>query len=208
MKKVRNSNENEMIYEFIKMEMDSERFGENIKAIMKDLNMNEEVITNGNLNSEKENALRAELLKQTRGWRNEKLFKNFPTKIDWVWTVFDKEDISKILYIEYSYWNELSNYTGSPLEAAKTILSGKMIYDIPNDTAIEGSQKLKDGHKFPPLIFLTDETGKRYIILEGHGRMTAYGIVPELFKDVSVLLGYCDADELKQWYGEMPKRPL
>ena len=114
-----------------------------------------------------------------------------------MWTVFDR-DISKIVYIEYSYWNELSNYTGSPLEAAKTILSGKIIYDVPNDGFFKGAQSLKDGYKFPPLIFLTDKNESRYIILEGHVRMTAYGLVPELFYSVPVLLGYYEYEELKK----------
>jgi len=35
--------------------------------------------------------------------------------------------------------------------------------------------------------------------------MTAYGLVPVLFQNVSVLLGYCDKEELNKWYGEMPE---
>lgn len=207
MRKIRPSNENEMVYEFLNMEIASYRYVEQIKAVLEELNIDRDIITNGNIKSEQENALRTEILGRFRGYKkNEELFENFPTKIDWVWTVFDKEDISKIIYIEYSYWNELSNYTGSPLEAAKTILSGKTVYDVPNDNAIEAAQRLKEGYKFPPLIFLTDKSENRYIILEGHGRMTAYGLVPALFQNVSVLLGYCDREELNKWYGEMPTR--
>lgn len=208
MKKLNSSNENEMIYEFLKMEITSNRYKEQIETVLKELHIGNDVITTGNIESEEENALREKILKHFRGWKNNELFENFPKKINWTWCVFDKEDISKILYINYSYWNELSNYTGSPLEAAKTILSGKTVYDVPNDGSIKGAQKLKEGHTFPPLIMLTGENENRYIILEGHGRMTAYGLVPELFKNVSVLLGYCDYDELNRWYGKMPARPV
>ena len=204
MRKIRLSDENEMVYEFLRMEYSSDRFAEKINSVMNELQVDKLVITNGNLKSDSENALRAEILKRFRGYRDKGLFENFPSKIDWVWTAFDGEDMSKILYIEYSYWNELSNYTGSPFEAAKTILSGKTVYDVPNDGALNGAQWLKDGNKFPPMIFLTDKNENRYIILEGHGRMTAYGLVPDLFQDVSVLLGYCDIEELDKWYGEMP----
>ncbi|MCL2079465.1 MAG: hypothetical protein FWH17_06430 [Oscillospiraceae bacterium] len=204
MKKIKQSSENEMIYEFLKMEFSSDRYFEKILSALRELNIDKSVITNGNIESEQENVLRAKILKQFRGYRDREIFERFPSKINWFWTVFDKEDITKIFYIEYSYWNELSNYTGSPLEAAKTILSGKTIYDVPNDNLIRGAEKIKAGHKFPPLIFLTDENQSRYNILEGHGRMTAYALIPDLFNDVSVLLGVCDANELNKWYGEMP----
>ena len=208
MKKVRNSNENEMVYEFLKMEINSERYREQIETVLKELNMGKDIITNGNIKSEKENTLRAEILKRFRGWRNAGLFENFPAKIEWVWTEFDREDILKIIYIEYSYWNELSNYTGLPLEAAKYVLSDRTLYGMPTNGFIEDAQWLIEGNRFPPMIFLTDKSEDRYIILEGHCRMTAYSLVPVLFRNVSVLLGYCECEELNKWYGKMPERPI
>jgi len=207
MRKIKASNENEMVYEFLKMEIESDRYAEQIKAVLKEICIDTAIITNGNIMSDDENILRAEILKRFRGWPSEELFANFPAKIDWVWAEFDRDDISKIFYIEYSYWNELSNYTGSPLEAAKTIRAGRAIYDLPNDDFLEDARKLREGHTFPPMIFLTDESESRYIILEGHSRMTAYGLEPDCFENVPVLLGYCSNEELDEWYGEMPERP-
>ena len=207
MKKIKPSCENEMVYEFLKMEITSERYVKQIESIIENRCIERTIISNGNILSCEENALRAEVLGDFRGYnRNEGIFENFPAKIDWVWTVFNKDDIRKILYIEYSYWNELSNYTGSPLEAAKTILSGKTVYDVPNDGFINIYNKLKNGVSFPPLIMLTDVAESRYILLEGHARMTGYCIDPDLFTEVPVLLGYCEPSELQKWYGEMPKR--
>jgi len=208
MRKIRSSNEDEMVYEFLKMEISSERYKTQIETILKELRIDRDLIISGNIMSAQENILRAEILKRFRGYRDKELFENFPENIEWIWTKFDQEDISKIRYIEYSYWNELSNYTGSPLEAARTILSEKTVYGVPNDAFIEGAQKIKDGYIFPPLIFLTDKDEGYYVILEGHSRMTAYGLVPDLFQDVSVLLGYCDSGSLDKWYGEMPACPL
>jgi len=197
-----------MVYEFLKMEINSDRYRESIESVLKEMHVSEDIIINGSTISEQENILRSEILRRFRGWRNKELFENFPIKIEWVWTEFDRADILKIVYIEYSYWNELSFYTGSPLEAAKYVLSGKTLYDMPTDGAVKNAQWLINGNKFPPMIFLTDKSEQRYIILEGHGRMTAYGLVPVLFQDVSVLLGYCRREELDKWYGEMPKCPL
>ncbi len=207
MRKIKQSNEDEMVLEFLKMEIDSDRYSEKILSVLLELNLDRKLIENGDKQSSNENALRKIVLGRFRGYPDSEIFERFPQKIDWIWAAFDAEDISKIFYIEYSYWNELSNYTGSPLEAAKTILSGKTIYGVPNDRALSGAQKIRDGYTFPPLIFLTDKAEERYIVLEGHGRMTAYGLVPELFQNVSALLGYCDGDELNDLYGRMPERP-
>ncbi|MCL2547254.1 MAG: hypothetical protein FWE06_08730 [Oscillospiraceae bacterium] len=207
MRKIRHSNENEMVYEFLKMEITSGRHQKQIESILATVHTGKDIITNGDILSAQENALRAEILRRFRGYRNEKLFEKFPTKIDWIWTEFDQEDIAKIIYTEYSYWNKLSNYTGSPLEAAKTISAGITVYGVSNDRAIEGAKRLREGNKFSPLIFLTNENEQCYIILEGHSRMTSYGLVPNLFQNVSVLLGYCDSDELNEWYGERPAGP-
>ena len=100
MRKIRLSNENEMVYEFLNMEIASDRYVEQIMVVSEKLHIDRDIVTNGNIASEQENALRTEILGHFRGYKkNEKLFENFPTKIDWVWTVFDKEDISKIIYI-------------------------------------------------------------------------------------------------------------
>lgn len=204
MRIIKPSNENEMVYEFLKMEIASDRHRKQIEDVMENLKTDKNIIVSGNIKSEQENALRIEILSRFRGYPYKELFENFPENIEWAWTEFEKEDISKILYIEYSYWNELSNYTGSPLEAAKTVLDGKTVYNVPNDGFIECAEKLKAGFIFPPMIFLTDKSEQRYVILEGHKRMTAYGLVPDSFQDVSVLLGYCENKDLQRWYGEMP----
>ena len=206
MKKIKLSSESEMVYEFLKMEIESTRYKEKIESVLDEMQINREIITNGDITSDTENEIRAAVLGKFRGYPNEDMFDSFPRNIRWFWTEFDTDDIAKIRYIIYSYWNELSDYTGSPLIAADTIRSGKMIYDLPNDDFISGAELIKSGHKFPPLIFLTDENEERYVILEGHSRMTSYGLVPEMFRDVSVLLGYCDTDELNYWHGDMPER--
>lgn len=207
MRKIRPSNEDEMVFEFLKMEINSDRYREQIEKILAEMQADRAIVTNGDIKSKQQNILRSEILRRFRGWRNEELFENFPEKIDWAWTEFEKEDMAKIFYIVYSYWDEISNYTGSPLEAAKEILAGKTVFGEPTTAFIEIAQKLKEGHKFAPMIFLTDEKKSRYIIVEGHARMTAYGLAPEYFENIPVLLGCCDSAELNRWHGEMPEKP-
>lgn len=200
----RDSNEDEMVLEFLSMEIKSERFAQDILNVLDELKIDKSIILHGDIKNRDENKLRRKILGRFRGYReNRELFANFPNNIAWKWTVFNKTDLPKIKYITYSYWDEISNYTGSPLEAAKTIKSGKTVFDVPNDGFLNALESLKNGVKFPPLIMLTDPGEEAYIVLEGHKRITAYCLDTELFKDVSVLLGYCSAAELKNWYGEM-----
>jgi len=84
MRKIRPSNEDEMIYEFLKMELNSDRYREKIEAILKEMKTEKNIITNGNIMSEEENTLRIEILRRFRGWRNEELFENFPSEIEWI----------------------------------------------------------------------------------------------------------------------------
>ena len=197
---IKKSNENEMISEFLKMEIAPfGRHRDDLLTVLAEMELDEAIILNGDLSSEHENALRKELFKRFRGYPNDMLFIGFPTKIDWHWAVFGKDDKPNILYIEFDYWNELSNKTGSPFEVGKIILAGIEIHDVSNEMFINGARWLKDGNKFPPLIFLTDENKTHFVILEGHARMTAYGLVPELFNDLSVLLGICQKTELVKW---------
>ena len=200
MKKIKKSSEEEMVLEFLKMELQSDRFSSKILKILKNLKLDIDIINNGNLLNDNENRLRSVVLGQFRGYKlNKELFKNYPNKIKWYWVLLDEQDLEKIRYINYSYWNELSNFTNSPLEAAKTIFSGKEIYGVSNKGFLEASDYLKDGGIFPPLIMITDMNETKYVILEGHKRLTAYALSPEYFKNVSVLLGYCSTENFANW---------
>jgi hypothetical protein len=110
------------------------------------------------------------------------------------------EDISNIRYINYSYWNELSKNTHSPLVAAATIRDGVEIYGISNSISIEGVKYLENGGDFLPVILLTSDN-QNYIILEGHSRMTVYGLAPNFFEGSKCYIGICNEEELHRWNG-------
>jgi len=199
---IRDSNENEVILNFLRGELDSERFSNNLLKVMKNLGLNKEIILNADLNDEKENFLRKNLLKEFRGYgKNVGLFANFPNIKKYKFAVADKDDLNKIKYINYSYWNKLSKGTSSPLVAAETIREGITIYNVSNDKFLDGTKKLLEGEKFPPCILLTSDYNT-FIILEGHSRMTIYGLVQEKFTNIEVYILECDKVELDKWNGE------
>lgn len=194
---IRKSNENEMILEFLKGELTSERFNEELQNALSKLGLNADIILNGDISSDKQNRLRKKTMNLFRGYPDKELFKRFPKDIDWNFVEFEESDIDKIYYINYDYWNELSNNTSNPIEAAKKIRSGIEIYGVSNKPFIEGEKKI-ECNKFPPIIILTCNM-KKYLIIEGHSRMTIYGLNPNKFIKTNGFVGICSEKEM-QYY--------
>lgn len=199
MKFLRTSSEDEMISEFLKAEYRSERFSEQIKKAMKELLLDESIILSADLNDAKENISRKKLLGEFRGYGlDRELFEDFPKEIQWSLCNFMSDDLDFIRYIDYSYWNELSQGTHSPLVAAQTILNGVEIYNLINAGFIKAAEFIKSGGNFPRPILLTSDM-EHFVIVEGHLRFTAFALVPECFNNVECFVGKCSSDDLKNW---------
>ena len=125
MKLIRKSNENEMILEFLKGEINSNRFNKDLYNVLNELNIYDSIILNGNINNDKENKIRMNIMNKYRGYPNKELFENFPNIYEWKYVELNSNDIDNIYYIDYDYWNILSNNTSKPTIAAKVINSGK-----------------------------------------------------------------------------------
>lgn len=196
---LRTSSEEEMISEFLKAEYRSERFSEQIKKAMKKLLLDERIILSADLDNTNENIARKNLLGEFRGYGlNSELFENFPNEIQWSLCNFVSDDLNNIRYIDYSYWNELSQGTHSPLTAAQTILNGIEIYDQSNAGFVKAAEFIKTGGKFLRPILLTSDS-EHFVIVEGHLRITAFALVPEHFNNIECFVGKCSSDDLKKW---------
>ena len=125
MKLIRKTNEAEMILEFLKGELNSKRFNEDLNNAINELGLDSSIILNGNIEDEQENNDRLKIMKKFRGYPDEELFERFPNIEEWKFLELNESDIDNIYYIDYDYWNELSNGTSKPVEAAKVIKSGK-----------------------------------------------------------------------------------
>lgn len=199
MKILRSSSEEEMIYEFLKTEFFSDRFSEQLKKAMSALTIDERLILSANLGNEDENALRKELLGEFRGYgRNKELFENFPSQIEWSVCSFTETDLEKIRYIDYSYWNELSAGTRSPLTAAVTVRKGITIYGQSTEGFLRAAKYIEDGGLFQNMIFLTSDFNS-FVIVEGHLRMTAYALAPKHFDNIHCIVGKCSQSDWDAW---------
>lgn len=132
MKLIRKANVDEMILEFLKGKLNSKRFNGSLDNIINDLRLDSSIIFNGNIKNKKENLDRLNIMKKFRGYPDNGLFENFPKISEWKYLELDEKDIDNIYYIDYDYWNELSNGTSKPVEAAKVINSGREIYNVSN----------------------------------------------------------------------------
>lgn len=197
MKLIRNCNEEEMILEFLKGELDSKRFNEALNIAINTLGLDSNIILNGNINDDQENIDRLKIMKNFRGYPDEELFERYPKIVEWKYLELNEKDIDNIYYIDYSYWNELSNGTSKPIEAAKVIKSGKMIYEVSNQPFLDGVEYNKT-NEFPPVILITCNDEK-YLIIEGHSRMTVYGFNPSKLNGTYAYVGYTTEEEMKKY---------
>lgn len=192
--KIRESNEAEVILEFLKGEIESNRFSENLNNVLKELNIDKSIIVSGDINNKEENLKRLEIMHKYRGYPDEDMFFNFPKINKWSLYKLESSDLDNCYFIDYDYWNELSSQTSLPKEAAKTILKGIEIYDVSNEQYISAKKCLENGGKFPPIIVITCNEEK-YLIIEGHLRMTAYALV-STFSDAYVFVGKCSQADM------------
>lgn len=196
---LRKSSEAEMIAEFLNAEYRSERFCEQIKEAMDKLSLDESIILAADTSRADENTARKNLFGEFRGYGlNRELFERFPADVEWSLCSFVSGDLKNVRYIDYSYWNELSQGTRSPLTAAQTILCGIEIYGQSSEGFLKAAEFIKGGGKFLRPIFLTSDF-EHFVIVEGHLRMTAFALAPECFDNVECFVGKCDGDELKNW---------
>ena len=197
MKLIKNTNESEMILEFLKGELNSNRFNNDLNKVLNKLNIDCNIITNGNILNLEENKIRLKIMKEYRGFPDKELFERFPKVIDWKYVSLSEEDLDNIYYIDYDYWNLLSNNTSRPSEAVKVIKNGIEVYDISNQQFLDGVEYLKN-NTFPPVILLTCNDEK-YLIIEGHSRMTIYAFMPSKLNGTYAYIGYCSEDEMKKY---------
>lgn len=201
MKFIRKSSEDEMIAVFLKAEILSPRFRNEINSILSRLEINNDIITSPNINDDNENTLRTTILNEYRGYsKKEDFFEGFPESIEWSWYCFTKEDMQNVRYINYDYWNELSNNTRLPLHAAKSIRDGIEVFGVSNKGFLELSKEITEGVILEPIILIKAYEKDYYTVVEGHARLTAYALNNfTSINSLKVVVGHTSYTELKHW---------
>jgi hypothetical protein len=167
MKIIKDSDATEAVLEWLKAELNSERFSGDLKAAIKSSGHTEEIITAANLDEADDNKARWQILKTYRDW----LDKDF-NDYDWQYVELNQEEVGNLQYIDYSYWNELSDNTRQVKRAAANVANGKIVYDVPNTNFLSVAKAVETGKVLPPIIILADSNES--LIIEGHLRATGY----------------------------------
>lgn len=190
--------EDEMILEFLQAEIESSRFQKALFEELKTLESDHSLITTPDLTDPKQNSLRKSIFKRYRDFENEEgLFEGFPKDVEWFVEELSKETLfSNVYYIDYSYWNEITNGSRLPVDALERINNGIKVFDVPYDNFIDASSDFKHGKKFKRLILVSD--GSKYVVVEGHLRMTVYAMNSDLVPDpLQVIVGY--SKSIHEW---------
>ena len=169
MRVLKESSPAEAVLEWLKAELNSVRFNAALGAALEAAGCDETLITAARLDSEPDNAVRWRVLKSYRAWLDID-FENY----DWVWVDLDRDEAGRLTYVDYSYWNELSDGTRQVGRAAANVASGRMVFDVANDHFFSVAELVTAGQSMPPIIVVADQNDGAAEILEGHTRATGY----------------------------------
>lgn len=176
MRIIGDSNEDEMVACFLLGELTSARFGADLRRALAAAGQAELLLTRADLADPDANRARRALLAETRGYgENRDVFEDFPDRVRWIRAVLTPDELARVRYIEYSYWNELSGGSRLPGDAAERIRAGVRVFDVPNGRFLAAARAVRRGERFAPLI-LAGPRPEELVCLEGHLRLTAYAL--------------------------------
>ena len=192
MKYLKKSSESEMITVFLQAEVSSLRFGDKVLEQLTSLGVSRSLIDNPDLSNNHDNQVRKSILSSHKGYgKNAQLFENFPQDVNWKWVGFSRDDLAKVKYINYDYWNELSGGSRLAIDASRNVQKGMTVFEEDNQAFLDASESLRNGAVFPPMIFVSTHDGGSVVALEGHLRLTVYMMESQLIPDqTKVIVGY------------------
>lgn len=184
--------EAEVVAEFLRCEMESPRFGPRVRARLAEDGHDERIIERPDTSNPEDNAYRVALLHGYRGvGGSAPLLEGLPDDIDWVRVALTSAELGRVRYIDYPYWNELSDGSRSPARAAERIRAGITAMNRPNDAFLAVSARLCAGERLGLPILVAPDPGAPAVILEGHTRVTAMLLRSEcLAAEVEAFVGY------------------
>lgn len=134
MRVLRESSDEEMVASFLQGELSSERFGQVVRDQLAAMLQPEELLTRPDLADPQANMARRDVLAATRGYGEDReLFEFFPACVRWVRALLAPDELARVRYIEYSYWNEISRGSRLPADAARRIKAGVKAFGVPNE---------------------------------------------------------------------------
>jgi hypothetical protein len=195
MRLLRPGSEAEMVALFLRTELASDRFGDQLRALLERAGLPQRVLIAPNLGDAAENQARLGLLTWHRGYGTRtEIFGDFPDDVRWQWMAITPAELAEVRFIDYDYWIELSGGTRLAADAAPRIRAGVAPFGVPSDRLLDMAQAVAGGARFPPLILVTTGPGGALVVLEGHARLTAFMLARDRLPwELEVLTGFSPA---------------
>jgi len=163
---------------------------------MQSFNAETAVITHPDITDMHENELRAQVLGAYRGYQQDReMFDGIPGDLMWHEAEMTRQEIGNLRYVDYSYWNELTDNTHLVRDGVKNIREGKIVFGVAHDRFWAVTERILQGeHDFEPIILWGRDSGSSLEILEGHLRATAFGLAGDKApRIIPVLVGLINA---------------
>ena len=177
----------DMIAVFLKAEITSERFGGEIMTQLKRDNRERRLVDTPDITSTPENDYRRQLLASYRAY----VFEELPAHTTWYRALVNRDELATIRYIDYDYWNAISNNSRLPIVATEAIRAGCPIYGQSTQGFLDVAQALRSGAHFPELIVVGVAPDAQLTVFEDHLRLTAYMLAPECIPaELGVIAGF------------------
>ena len=207
MRKLGPASEEEMIAEFVAAEVDSSRFGGAVRGGLRTRGLTRSLVDHPDLSNGSENATRASLLNDYRGWTSRTaLFDRWPDEIDWHRAVLTAEDLPRLLYAGTQEFAELSNGSYSPVDGVRRIESGEVPSSalVGVEAAKSIARRIKSGDSLFRVIAIGDPDEREIVLVEGHSRINGY-LLAGFPEELEILYGETSVEQLRGW-GWYPKR--
>jgi hypothetical protein len=195
---LRPASEAEVVATFLRAEIESARWGDKLRDLLREDGVDESVLAHPDVDDADANAYRANVLDRHRGWLQRiGLFQGLPRDLAWTLVALTPEEVLAMRYIDWDWWLEISDGTRDPSVAADRIRRGHVPgADLDEDRAL--AERLRSPTPPPELIAIAQPDLAKLVVLEGHVRLTAYALFPELLPaELDVFVG--TSDEVDGW---------
>ena len=163
-----------MIAAFLRAEVGSPRFSEQILRLLRRDGQDRRALDAPDLDNADENAYRACLLGEYRGYgRSADVFTDLPDDTRWFRAVLERDDLERVKYINYDYWTGFSGGSRLVKDAVARIHSEEIAAGEAAGCRMF-AEALAQGARFPELILLHNPLTDELVVLEGHVRITSY----------------------------------
>ncbi|MCB0104610.1 MAG: hypothetical protein KDE50_06830 [Caldilineaceae bacterium] len=180
-----------MIAIFLRAEVNSLRFGEQLGKVMAELGLSVEALFASPYDPAA-NIARKNVLVAYRGWgKYESVFGGMPDDIDWYWTELSEQDIrERVFTIKWGFEEEFHTRSADGISSANQRGQEDSIVQLRNAVA--------EGRVLEPPILLAESGLRRVVILEGHSRILSYLAQPALVTfPIAAMIGV--SDRMSEW---------